>query len=68
MAKQTDQDTLEAKYRGYVKIGCLLALVAIILIDAIFQSFEASIQIELALITIAAGIEAGHITRRKGKK
>lgn len=63
--KQLETLALEQRYRFRVKMACLGTLVVIVLIDAIFDRFNAPIELELALIAIVAGIETREIVRKK---
>ena len=63
-AKEVTQLVLEDKYRFYVKIACIICLVLIILIDAIFEKYQAPVQVELALAAIIGGIETKERIRK----
>lgn len=67
-----EQDTLESKYRMVVKVSCLIALVVIVLIDAIIEKFNAPVEVELALVATVAGLEikekAKQMKKHKRKK
>ena len=61
----TDQYYIEAKYRFIIKIGLLVVLVTLTLIDAIFTKFEIPVEVDLAIIAAVAGIEAREQIKRK---
>ena len=68
MPKDTEltQYYLEAKYRFIIKIGLLVVLVLLTLIDAMFTQFEVPVEVDLAIIAAVAGIETREqIKRRK---
>lgn len=65
LSKADEQYYIEAKYRFIIKIGILIVLVVLALIDAIFTKFEIPTEVDLALIAAVAGLETREQFKRK---
>lgn len=63
MSKKQDQQ--ESRYRFYIKIGCLIVLLLVILIDAYVESFNAPTEVEIALIATIAGVDIKSRSKKK---
>jgi len=55
--KSVEQILIEEKYRFRIKALMLLTLFLIVFLDALLPHFDASIQLELALVAALAGVE-----------
>lgn len=59
------QDTLEKKYRMYVQVGCIVALVLALLIDAMYTEFVVPKELEVLLIAVISGMQIKDIRKIK---
>ena len=57
MTKSVEQILIEEKYRFRTKAIILIALFAIVFLDALLPNFNASVELELSLVATLTGIE-----------